>query len=239
MTLLKNKAFGYLKSEIIKRTALAGVMAILSPTWWLKIGQIIDNPWMNARALALKAGTVLGKLLQQRVFGTRPVTLTGYSLGALVIFEAMRYLAKLPPSESAHLVEDVFLFGLPASSDARMWASVRRVVAGRLVNGYCEQDYVLAVLSRASDASWGVAGLAPVQVRGVENVECMGVEGHLKWRGRIGQCLQDVRAPGIVHEEVEKQMRNVARKLDEEIDIDEKEAEKVVQEGQEKQIAQA
>jgi hypothetical protein len=196
----------------------------------------VDNPWMNAKALAVKTGAVLGQLLAQRVFGTRPITLTGYSLGSLVIFEALKYLAALPPSQSMHLVQDVYLFGLPAPTDARTWASIRRVVAGRLVNGYCEQDYVLAVLSRASDASWNVAGLGPVAVKGVENVDCQGVEGHLKWRGRIGKCLQDCGAPGVNAAEVEKQLENIAKKIDEEVDLSEQEAEKLIQEGQEKQL---
>jgi hypothetical protein len=191
---------------------------------------------MNAKALAEKAGAVLGQLLAQRVFGTRPITLTGYSLGGLVVFEALKYMAALPPSQSTHLVQDVYLFGLPASTDAATWASVRRVVAGRLVNGYCEQDYVLAVLSRASSGSWEVAGLGPVAVKGVENVDCKGVEGHLKWRGRIGKCLQDSGAPGINAAEVERQMEEVAKKIDEQVDLSEKEAEEVIQQGQEKQL---
>jgi Protein of unknown function (DUF726) len=52
---------------------------------------LLDNPWMNAKQLALKAGAVLGELLSNRVFGSRPVTLCGYSLGSLVIFEALKY----------------------------------------------------------------------------------------------------------------------------------------------------
>jgi hypothetical protein len=191
---------------------------------------------MNAKALAVKAGAVLGQLLAQRVFGTRPITLTGYSLGALVVFEALKYLAVLPPSQSAHLVQDVYLFGLPAPTDAVTWASVRRVVAGRLINSYCEQDYVLAILSRASSGSWEVAGLGPVAVKGVENVDCKGVEGHLKWRGRIGKCLQDCGAPGISAAEVERQMEEVAKKIDAQVDLSEKEAEEVIEEGQEKQL---
>lgn len=176
---------------------------------------------------------MLGKLLAQRAFGTRPITLCGYSLGSLVIFEALKHLASLPPSQSAHLVEDVYLFGLPAPTDPRTWAGVRRVVAGRLINGYCEQDYILSVLSRASDGSWGVAGLGSVPVQGVHNVKCEGVEGHLKWRGRIGQCLQECGAPGINAVEVEKQIENVAKKIDEEVDLSEKEADRLIQEGEE------
>jgi hypothetical protein len=166
----------------------------------------IDNPWMNAKALAVKAGAVLGELLSKRVFGNRPVTLTGYSLGSLVIFEALKYLASLPPSEVIHCIQDVFLFGTPAPADAAIWAAIRRLVSGRLVNGYSRDDYVLAVMSRASDASWSVAGLQEVDVKGVENVFCEGVAGHTKWRGMIGRCLQVCDAPGLIEEEVEGQM---------------------------------
>jgi pimeloyl-ACP methyl ester carboxylesterase len=167
---------------------------------------------------------VLGKLLAERVFGARPVTLCGYSLGALVIFEALKHLATLAPAKSVHLVQDVFLFGLPAPAAPRTWTAVRRVVAGRLVNGYSESDYVLAVLARSSDASWAVAGLGPVGVRGVENVDCSDVDGHIAWRGHIGSSLRAAHAEGLNDAEVDKQIQNVARKIDEAIAESEKQA---------------
>lgn len=148
-----------------------------------------DNPWMNARALAIKAGVVLGELLSNRAFGNRPVTLAGYSLGSLVIFEALKHLATLRPSESVHLIEDVFLFGTPVKAETDAWTSVRRIVAGRLVNGYAHNDYVLGVLSRLSDATWEVAGLQEVKVKGVENICCEAVEGHTMWRTAVGRYL--------------------------------------------------
>lgn len=243
--LIKSQVIKYVKGEIIKRTVLASLMAALSPTAWLSIGQIIggytrwyllresrevqetppssgflvsrllslgadspytDNPWMNAKSLAIKAGKVLGVLLAQRVLGSRPLTLVGYSLGSLVIFEALQHLAALPPSESLPLIEDVSLFGSPIPLNAQSWASARRVVAGRLVNGYGKDDYILAILSRVSEASWGVAGLAEVPVHGVENVLCEGVEGHLSWRGMIGRSLELCRCPGIIQGEVGSQV---------------------------------
>lgn len=136
---------------------------------------------MNAKQLALKAGAVLGELLSNRVFGSRPVTLCGYSLGSLVIVEALKYIATLPPSQTANLIQDVFLFGTPASTDESTWSALRRVVCGRLVNGYAKEDYILALLSRASSGRWGVAGLQAVHVKGVENIDC-DVNGHVKWR---------------------------------------------------------
>ncbi|KAJ3476080.1 hypothetical protein NLI96_g11405 [Meripilus lineatus] len=157
-----------------------------------------DNPWMSARSLAIKAGKVLGILLAQRVLGSRPITLVGYSLGSLVVFEALQYLATLPPAESLPLIQDVYLFGSPIPLNAQAWVSARRVVAGRLVNGYGKDDYILAILSRVSEGSWGVAGLAEVPVPGVDNVMCEDVGGHLMWSGMVGKCLQLCNAPGIV-----------------------------------------
>jgi len=165
-----------------------------------------DNPWMNARALAIKTGAVLGDLLANRVFGNRPVTLTGYSLGSLVIFEALKHLASLPPSKTAHLIQDVFLYGAPVSADPEKWVGVRRVVSGRLVNGYSNDDYVLAVLSRMSDTTWKVAGLESVDVQGIENICCEEVEGHTRWRWMVGKCLEKSQAQGLVPEQVRAQM---------------------------------
>ncbi|KAJ3905025.1 DUF726-domain-containing protein [Lentinula edodes] len=208
-TLVRTNAMKYLRAEIIRHTVFATLMASLGPIALLKIGEIIDNPWMNTKALAYKAGAVLGDLLLKRVFGNRPVTLVGYSFGSLVILEALKHVASWPPSDTSHLIQDVYLFGTPASTDPAVWASVRRVVAGRFVNGYASQDYVLAVLSRATDVSWQVAGLHPVDVQGIENVHFEDIDGHTKWRGQIGECLKRVGALGIKDEEVDSQL-NVA-----------------------------
>ncbi|KAJ7581215.1 DUF726-domain-containing protein [Mycena floridula] len=226
-TLVKSHAMKYVKIEILKRTVFASLMAAMSPIALLKIGQVIDNPWMNAKALAVKAGLVLGDLLSKRVFGNRPVTLSGYSLGGLVIHEALKHLATLPPSETGDLVQDVFLFGTPTSTDISAWTSIRRVVAGRLVNGYSKDDYVLAVLCRVSDVSWKVAGLHPVDVMGVENILCDHVDGHLKWKGMVGKSLQVAQASGLVNERVEEQLKNVeVLDLEEELEMYEELGEK-------------
>ncbi|KAF9265459.1 DUF726-domain-containing protein [Marasmius fiardii PR-910] len=229
--LVKSHVMRYVSLEVLKRTVFASLMASLTPIAWLKIGQIIDNPWSNAKALAIKAGAVLGELLARRVFGNRPVSLTGYSLGSLVIFEALKYLASLPPSETAHLIQDVFLFGTPASADGELWSTFRRLVVGRIVNGYSDGDYVLGVLSRASSANWKVAGLEPIDVIGVESVLVREVTGHTKWRGLIGKALKSCGAPGIVDEAVEEQFENMARSMEEEEsnDLSKEDIEAVIQ----------
>ncbi|CAL1704744.1 unnamed protein product [Somion occarium] len=229
--LIKSQAMKYVKAEVIKRTVLASLFAALAPAAWLKIAQLIDNPWMNAKTLALKAGKVLGILLEQRVLGNRPVTLVGYSLGSLVIFEALQHLASLPPKQSAHLVQDVYLFGAPVSTDQRTWSAARRVTAGRLVNGYGTDDYVLALLSRMSSASWNVAGITNVDVQGVENVACEGVDGHLKWRGMIGKSLESCNAPGLCKTEVELQVEKRAKEIEQIVDLSPADVDAVLQEG--------
>ena len=148
------------------------------------------------------------------------MTLTGYSLGSLVIFEALKYLSTLPPLQSAHLIDSAYLFGLPTSvRDVVSWEKVRAIVSGRLINGWVEpeEDYVLAILSRATmltEGSWGVAGLAPVQVKGVENVKCEGVEGHLKWIGMVGRCLEGCGVNGVDPREVENKVADVGKQLE-------------------------
>jgi len=183
---------------------------------------------------------VLGILLSQRVLGTRPVTLTGYSLGSLVIFEALKYLSTLPPSQTTHLIDSAYLFGLPTSTrDVVSWNKVRAVVSGRLVNGWVEpeEDYVLAILSRASvltEGSWAVAGLAPVIVKGIENIKCEGVEGHLEWIGMVGRCLEKCGVDGIVQQEVENKVTDVGKQFEKIHD----EAERVPEDATEKEVLQ-
>lgn len=183
---------------------------------------------------------MLGILLSQRVLGTRPVTLTGYSLGSLVIFEALKYLSTLPPSQTTHLIDSAYLFGLPTSTrDVVSWNKVRAVVSGRLVNGWVEpeEDYVLAILSRASvltEGSWAVAGLAPVIVKGIENIKCEGVEGHLEWIGMVGRCLEKCGVDGIVQQEVENKVTDVGKQFEKIHD----EAERVPDDATEKEVLQ-
>ena len=122
------------------------------------------------------------------------------ALGAGNQWEAyIPLLASLPPSQTLGLVHDVFLFGSPVPADPAPWAAARRVAAGRVVNGYGTNDYVLAVLARVSGANWGVAGLRPVDVAGVEDMACDGVDGHLKWRGMVGHALAQCGEEGGIH----------------------------------------
>ncbi|KAH9946142.1 DUF726-domain-containing protein [Epithele typhae] len=231
MDLVKAQAMQFVKGAILKQTILASLMTALSPVVWVKLTKIIDNSWMIAQSLALKTGKVLGTLLAQRALGARPITLVGYSLGALVVFEALQHLARLPPSETLGLIHDVCLFGAPVSTDSARWAAARRVVAGRFVNGYGADDYVLAVLARVSGAGWNVAGLRPVEMQGVEDFPCEEVDGHLKWRGYVGQALARCGAPGVDMVQVQLQLERKAAEINKAVDMSDEEAARAVAAG--------
>lgn len=67
-----------------------------------------------------------------RQLGVRPVTLVGYSLGARMIFYALRELAQ---KKAYGIVQNVYLMGAPVSAREAEWKQVRATVSGRFVNG--------------------------------------------------------------------------------------------------------
>ncbi|KAJ3040752.1 hypothetical protein HDV00_010509 [Rhizophlyctis rosea] len=203
-TLVKDHAYAYIKKEIIAHTVLQTLFAGLWPMGLVKFGKVIDNPWNNALALAEKAGKVLADLIRAGVQGGRPVSLVGYSLGALVIYHCLLTLAKDPstnPPPQA-LISNVYLFGLPAPTTPETWKLLRTLVSGRLVNAYTPKDWMLAFLHRThlwdSGMRRGVAGVMPVEgVEGVENVEVGSVvEGQVGWRVGTGVVMRAVGVEG-------------------------------------------
>ena len=66
------------------------------------------------------------------------------------------------------------------------------MVSGRLVSAYSNKDWVLAVVHRSQSRSAtmkGIAGLAPVSVPGVENINLSKyVKGHVQYLS----CMDDL-----------------------------------------------
>ena len=56
--------------------------------------------------------------------------------------------------------------GAPIGMDLSKWAAARAVVAGRLVNCYAWNDWILALLYRSKSYEIGVAGLYPIVLSG-------------------------------------------------------------------------
>ena len=105
-----------------------------------KLTYLIDNPWTVSMGRANAAGLILADSLIDRNLGSRPITLVGFSLGARVIFAALRELV----SRGAYgLVQNVYLFGSPIVANREEYLRVRSVICGRFVNGYASNDWIL------------------------------------------------------------------------------------------------
>ena len=92
---IKSSAVTLAASEFIKYTVTAAASsALLFPVAVLQAGDLVDNPWTLGLDRARKAGKALAEALRRGAQGHRPVTLIGYSLGALVIFTCLQELAR-------------------------------------------------------------------------------------------------------------------------------------------------
>jgi hypothetical protein len=159
------------------------------------LGYLIDNPWSNALDRSRAAGLILADVIQQRHAGVRPISLIGFSLGARSIFYALVELAR---NKAFGLVQDVFIFGTTVTASQATWLDVRSVVAGRFVNGYASNDWMLGYLFRATSAGLNtVAGLRAVEnVPGLENIDCTDIiTGHMSYRSMMPQLLAKVGFP--------------------------------------------
>ena len=126
-----------------------------------------------------------------RNIGQRPISLAGFSLGARVIYYCLLELAK---HKAYGLIQDVYLFGTPVIIKQKECLKVQSVVAGRIVNGYKSNDWILGYLFRASTTEMGrVAGLRPIENCGdLENLDCTElVGGHLMYRDCIPKLMKE------------------------------------------------
>lgn len=156
--------------------------SIRTPPVLTKLSYLIDNPWSNALDRARQAGAVLADILINRRLGVRPVSLIGFSLGARVIFFALIELAK---ANAFGVVQEVYLFGATVTASKKVWRQVRGIVAGRFVNAFAMNDWVLGYLFRATSGGLQtVAGLRPIDhVPDLENVDITDIlVGHMSYR---------------------------------------------------------
>ncbi|KAB5585358.1 hypothetical protein GE09DRAFT_1233748 [Coniochaeta sp. 2T2.1] len=177
--------------DALLKMVLASLMEALWPLGLLKISKIIDNPWSVGMVRADKAGLILADAIINKVQGERGITLIGYSLGARTIYTCLMCLAE---KRAFGLVENVVMMGTPAPSDPRVWCTLKSVVAGRLVNVYSENDFILGFLYRTSSVQFGVAGLQRIdQTEGIENVDVSDkVSGHLRYQFLVGSILKHI-----------------------------------------------
>ncbi|KAG4028485.1 hypothetical protein MFRU_021g00750 [Monilinia fructicola] len=179
--------------QVLGSTILIGLMAALQlPVVLTKLSYLIDNPWTVSLDRANAAGLILADSLIDRNLGTRPITFVGYSLGSRVIFSCLKELAR---KGAYGLVQNVYLFGSPIVVNQEDYLKAKSVVAGRFVNGYARNDWILGYLFRlTSGGIRRVAGLAPVDnVPGIENVDVTDlVPGHMAYRTAMPKLLREV-----------------------------------------------
>jgi len=149
--------------------------------------------------------------------GERPVTLLGYSLGARCIYRTLQVLAK---RRAFNIVENVIFIGgpIPARNTAS-WRAIRSIVAGRVVNCYAQDDWVLGFVYRGGSLEWGVSGLEKVEcVPGIENFDVSGlVSGHLQYRFVLGEILEKIGMYGLDKKIIDIRAKE-AEKEDKELD---------------------
>jgi hypothetical protein len=101
---LKSTAVTVAASQVLRLTVTAAATtALMLPVSVLQMGDLIDNPWSLGVDRARKAGKALAEALRCGAQGKRPVTLVGYSLGALVIFSCLEELARIVLQEAQGL----------------------------------------------------------------------------------------------------------------------------------------
>ncbi|XP_036113123.1 transmembrane and coiled-coil domain-containing protein 4 isoform X1 [Molossus molossus] len=180
--------------EALKYTVLSGIAAALTwPASLLTVANVIDNPWGVCLHRSAEVGKHLAHILLSRQQGQRPVTLIGFSLGARVIYFCLHEMAQ--EKDCQGIIEDVVLLGAPVEGEAKHWEPFRKVVSGRIINGYCRGDWLLSFVYRTSSVQVHVAGLQPVllQDRRVENVDLSSiVSGHLDYAKQMDVILKAV-----------------------------------------------
>ncbi|XP_017564304.2 transmembrane and coiled-coil domain-containing protein 4 [Pygocentrus nattereri] len=183
--------------EALKYTVLSGIVTALTwPASLLAVASVIDNPWGVCLSRSAEVGKHLAQVLRSRQQGKRPVSLIGFSLGARVIYFCLEELANDQGSEG--VVEDVILLGAPVDGSEKTWDRLSKVVAGKIVNGYCRGDWLLGFLYRSSSVQLSVAGLQPISssARCIINVDLSSVvKGHLDYMRQMDTILVAVGVP--------------------------------------------
>ncbi|KAI7866067.1 hypothetical protein BDF14DRAFT_940068 [Spinellus fusiger] len=79
--------------------------------------------------------------------------------------------------------------GAPIScQEEEIWQQVVSTVSGRFVNCYSTKDWVLAFVYRLHSLDIDVAGLQPVKIPRIENIE-LELEGHLGYTDAVQDTL--------------------------------------------------
>ncbi|XP_043854129.1 transmembrane and coiled-coil domain-containing protein 4 [Dromiciops gliroides] len=191
---LLNGLVNMMAQEALKYTILSGILTALTwPSSLLTVANVIDNPWGVCLRRSAEVGKHLAHVLLSRQQGRRPVTLIGFSLGARVIYFCLQEMAQ--EEDCQGIIEDIILLGAPVEGEAKYWKPLKKVVAGRIINGYARGDWLLSFVYRTSSVQLKVAGLQPVTLddRKMVNIDLSSVvSGHLDYMKKMDTILKAV-----------------------------------------------
>ncbi|KAI9226949.1 MAG: hypothetical protein DHS80DRAFT_17933 [Piptocephalis tieghemiana] len=199
---VRDSAIRIAATEALRHTLVSGLVSALTwPMGLLKAGEIIiDPPWVLALERAKKAGLVLADVIASHAQGHRPISLIGYSTGALAIHTCLLELSKR--GLYGH-VDHAILIGTPVSNqgDTHTHTGVRRACAGECVNVYSHTHTHIAFLFRVH--AMHVRGIAHTHtqdgVKSVRNLDVTSlVGGHLEYKEHLPRILH--RIHGIIQE---------------------------------------
>lgn len=180
--------------EALKYTILNGLLtAIAGPATLMSMSSIIDNPWSVCCRRSSQVGIYLAHVLLGRHHGKRPITLIGYSLGARVIFYCLREMEKVGGKNAQGIIQDVVLLGAPVTANKLHWDKCAKVVAGRIINGYFENDWLLKYLYRTLSLSVGegVAGMMSLEYTRIENINLKSIiGGHFEYSDKLDKIIK-------------------------------------------------
>ncbi|VDM20318.1 unnamed protein product [Wuchereria bancrofti] len=170
-------------------TAFAGLVAAVAwPVALLSASSVIDNPWNVC------VGEQLAEVLLSRAHGNRPITLIGFSLGARVIFHCLMAMTKRTTCYG--IINDVVLLGAPVTASPIQWQQISHIVGGRIINGYCNSDWLLRFIYRAMSVQFTIAGTGPVTCKMERKIVNFNlshlIKGHLDYSRKLTEILETV-----------------------------------------------
>ncbi|EFO24887.2 hypothetical protein LOAG_03591 [Loa loa] len=176
-------------------TGLAGLVAAVAwPAALLSVSSVIDNPWNVCVRRAAEVGEQLAEVLLSRAHGNRPITLIGFSLGARVIFHCLMAMTKRISCYG--IVNDVVLLGAPVTASPIQWHQISRIVGGRIINGYCNSDWLLRFIYRAMSVQFTIAGTGPVICKMEKKIVNFNlshlIKGHMDYSRKLTEVLEAV-----------------------------------------------
>lgn len=156
----------------------------------LTASEIASNPWHSAMLNAQKAGTLLAEAISRTEGQT--FTLMGHSLGARVVFFALRALATKDP-EKRFVDKAILMGGAVGRTDVESWDSAASAVSDGIYNCYSKKDQILRGLYQWANVRISKpAGLGPASCSydSVRNIDFSDlIDGHNAWKPNLKEVL--------------------------------------------------